>query len=100
MNGYVLDMDGYYDSNESIKKRLIVKMSYNPSYDVTDIYLDKEYYDYASSLENGRNIISIYTLGAGIGIDASRIQSTDSILDETSEKAIQNKAVTKGISQL
>lgn len=100
MNGYVLDMDGYYDSNESIKKRLIVKMSYNPSYDVTDIYLDKEYYDYASSLENGRNIISVYTLGAGIGIDASRIQSTDSILDETSEKAIQNQAVTKAISQL
>lgn len=100
MNGYVLDMDGYYNSDESIKKRLVVKMSYNPANDITDIYLDKEYYDYASTLENGRNIVSIYTLGAGIGIDASRIQATDSDLDETSEKAIQNKTVTKAINQL
>jgi hypothetical protein len=34
-----------------------------------------------SNLDNSRNIISVYTLGAGIGIDASRIQMTDSILD-------------------
>lgn len=100
MNGYALDVDGYYNSDEPIKKRLVVKMCYNPTYDMTDIYLDKEYYDHVSNLENGRNIISIYTLGAGIGIDASRIQLTDSVLDKTSQKAIQNKAVTQAISQL
>jgi hypothetical protein len=29
MNGYVLDLDGYYSDNDPIKQRLIVKMSYN-----------------------------------------------------------------------
>ena len=100
MNGYVIDVDGYYGDNDKIKKRLIVKMSYSPELDITDIYLDKQYYDYVSNLDNSRNIISVYTLGAGIGIDASRIQMTDSILDQTSEKAIQNKVVTNAIKEL
>jgi hypothetical protein len=97
MNGYVIDVDGYYNDDDKIKKRLIVKMSYSPELDITDIYLDKEYYEYVSNLSNSRNIISVYTLGAGIGIDASRIQMTDNVLDENSEKAIQNKAVTNAI---
>lgn len=100
INGYVLDVDGYYKDNDNDKKRLLVKMSYNPANDITDIYFDKEYYDYVSQLANGKNIISIYSLGAGIGIDASRIQQVDSDLDETSEKAIQNKTVTNAINSL
>ena len=71
-------MDGYYTENDTVKKRLIVKMSYNESSDTTDIYLDKEHYEYVCSLGNNRNIVSIYTLGAGIGIDASRIPQGDS----------------------
>lgn len=94
INGYVLDMDGYYGTDQPIKKRLIVKMSYNPDFDTTDIYLQDEYYQYVSSLGNGRNVVSIYTLGAGIGIDASRIQGTDDVLDEYSQKPIQNRTVT------
>lgn len=100
VNGYALDMDGYYADNDKIKKRLLVKMSYSPITDITDIYVDKEYYDYASNLANGKNIISIYTLGAGIGIDASRIQGVDSDLDINSEKAIQNKTVAKIVNEL
>ncbi|MBR4315512.1 MAG: hypothetical protein IKP65_00880 [Alphaproteobacteria bacterium] len=75
-------------------------MSYNPELDTTDIYMDNESYDYISGLSNGRNIISVYTLGAGIGIDSSRIQSVDSDLDDNSEKAIQNKTVKRAIDLL
>lgn len=81
MNGYVLDMDGYENENDTVKKRMITKMSYNPDFDTTDVYLDKDYYEYVSHLGNGRNIISIYTIGAGIGIDASKIQLPDNNLD-------------------
>lgn len=100
VNGYVLDVDGYQQSDDNIKKRLLVKMSYDPIIDITDVYLDKEYYDYASNLVNGKNTISIYTLGAGIGIDASRISNVDSVLDVNSEKAIQNKIVAQAINNL
>lgn len=100
VNGYVLDIDGYYNENQSIRKRLLLKMSYNPELDTTDIYMDNESYNYISSLSNGRNIISIYTLGAGIGIDSSRIQSVDSDLDDNSEKAIQNKTVKRALDLL
>jgi hypothetical protein len=41
MNGYVIDVDGYYNDDDKIKKRLIVKMSYSPELDITDIYFDK-----------------------------------------------------------
>lgn len=100
VNGYALDMDGYYNESEPVKKRLLVKMSYNPGIDTTDIYLDREYYEYVSSLGNGRNIVSIYTVGAGIGVDASRIQQTDSALDVNSERAVQNKAVAEAVREL
>ena len=100
VNGYAIDMDGYYNEDEPIKKRLIVKMSYNPGIDTTDIYVDREYYEYVGSMGNGRNIVSIYTVGAGIGIDASRIMATDSSLDGNSEKAIQNKAVYQAVQSL
>lgn len=73
VNGYALDMDGYYNSNDPIKHRIIVKMNYNSESDTTDIYLDREHYEYVCSLTNGRNIVSIYTVGAGIGVDANRI---------------------------
>ncbi len=96
VNGYVLDVDGYYQSIDTTKKRMYVKVSYAPEFDTSDVFLEKEHYDHVSSLQNGRNIISIYTLGAGIGIDASRIQATDSALDANSERAIQNKVV-KGV---
>lgn len=96
VNGYVLDVDGYYQSTDTTKKRMYVKVSYTPEFDTSDVYFEEEHYNYISSLQNGRNIISIYTLGAGIGIDASRIQATDSALDANSERAIQNKAV-KGV---
>ena len=100
VNGYAIDMDGYYNENDPIKKRLIVKMSYNSGIDTTDIYVDREYYEYAGSMGNGRNIVSIYTVGAGIGVDASRITATDSALDSTSERAIQNKAVSQAVQAL
>jgi len=96
VNGYALDVDGYYQSTDTSKKRLYVKISYEPSTDTSDIFLEKEHYDWVSALQNGRNIISVYTLGAGIGVDASRIQATDSALDANSERAIQNKVV-KGV---
>ena len=73
VNGYAIDMAGYYNDNDPIKHRLIVKMSYNHDVDTTDIYLDRDHYDYVSTLRNGRNIVSIYTVGAGLGVDASRI---------------------------
>jgi hypothetical protein len=100
ISGYVLDIDGYYNNTDSIKKRLIVKMSYNSALDSTDIYLDKDYYDYASNLSNGKNIISVYTVGAGIDTDINRIQSIDNVLDVNSDKAIQNKVVASAISEL
>ena len=73
VNGYALDMDGYYNSDDPIKHRMIVKMNYDSDSDTTDIYLDREHYEYVCSLVNGRNLVSIYTVGAGIGVDANRI---------------------------
>jgi hypothetical protein len=75
VNGYAIDMDGYYNDNDPIKHRLIVKMNYNHESDTTDIYLDRDNYDYVATLRNGRNVVSIYTVGAGLGVDASRISS-------------------------
>lgn len=75
VNGYALDMDGYYGDDDKIKHRLLVKMSYNHQSDTTDIYMDREQYEYVSSLREGRNVVSIYTVGAGIGVDASKIGS-------------------------
>ena len=100
VNGYVLDIDGYYQSTDKAKKRLYAKVAYSPEFDVSDIYLDNEAYDHIASLENGKNVISIYTLGAGIGVDASRIQQVDSALDVTSERAIQNKVVKGAVDAL
>ncbi|MGM9863383.1 MAG: hypothetical protein ACI305_03870, partial [Lepagella sp.] len=31
--------------------------------------------DYVATLRNGRNVVSIYTVGAGLGVDASRIST-------------------------
>jgi hypothetical protein len=76
VNGYAIDMDGYYNDNDPIKHRLIVKMNYNHESDTTDIYLEREHYDYVATLRNGRNVVSIYTVGAGLGVDASRIPTT------------------------
>lgn len=75
VNGYAIDMDGYYNDNDPIKHRLVVKMNYNHESDMTDIYLDKDHYDYVATLRNGRNVVSIYTVGAGLGVDASRIST-------------------------
>jgi hypothetical protein len=100
VNGYTIDVDGYNNDTDNIKKRLITKMSYSPELDITDIYFDIEFYNYVSNLGNNHNIISVYTLGAGIGVDASRFQITHSDLDANSENAIQNKAVTNAITQL
>lgn len=73
VNGYALDLDGYYNNDDPIKHRIIVKMNYNMRNDTTDIYIDREHYEWASQLRNGKNVISIYSVGAGMGIDASRI---------------------------
>ena len=73
VNGYALDLDGYYNNNDPIKHRIIVKMHYIQENDQTDIYIDREHYEYAKTLQNGKNVISIYSVGAGIGVDASRI---------------------------
>ena len=75
VNGYAIDMDGYYNDNDPIKHRLVVKMNYNHESDTTDIYLDRDHYDYVATLRNGRNVVSIYTVGAGLGVDASRIST-------------------------
>ena len=100
VNGYALDVDGYDNENEKIKKRILVKMSYNKDSDTTDIYLDRESYEFVSSMGNGRNVISIYTIGAGIGVDASRVQMADSRIDGNSESAVQNRAVAEGLASL
>ena len=73
VNGYAVDMDGYYSENDKVKHHYVeVKMSYDTRSDTTDIFLTKEHYDYVCSLGNGRNVVSVYTIGAGIGVDASR----------------------------
>lgn len=76
VNGYALDMDGYYNDSDPIKHRIIVKMNYDRDSDTTDIYLDREHYEYVCSLGNGKNVVSVYTVGAGIGVDANRIPTT------------------------
>jgi len=75
INGYVLDADAYYGDDDPVRKRLLVKMSYRPDLDVTDIYFGSDVYTHVSSLPEGRNFIGIYSLGAGIGVDASRLPS-------------------------
>ncbi len=79
VNGYALDLDGYYNDDDPIKHRIIVKMHYNQENDQTDIYIDREHYEYAQTLRNGKNIISIYSVGAGIGVDASRIGNSSRV---------------------
>lgn len=78
VGGYTLDMEGYSSSSDTFKRRLIVKMSYNPGIDTTDIYIDTAYYEQISQLENGRNVVSIFSVSAGIGIDADRVLSASS----------------------
>lgn len=79
VGGYALDMEGYSSSSDTIKRRLIVKMSYNPGIDTTDIYVDNEYYDEVSQFGDGRNVVSIFSVSAGIGIDADRVLSASSL---------------------
>jgi len=78
VNGYALDLDGYYNDDDPIKHHIITKMNYNMRNDTTDIYIEREHYEWVSQLRNGKNVISIYSLGAGIGVDASRIANNAS----------------------
>lgn len=100
VNGFVLDIDGYESNEDRQKRRFLNMMSYNRDVDTTDIYFRQQDYDQIAELQNGRNIVSIYTVGAGIGTDASRLTLVDSVLDSNSDKAIQNRAVKEAVDAL
>ena len=100
VNGFVLDIDGYESNEDRQKRRFLNMMSYNRDVDTTDIYFRQQDYDQIAALQNGRNIVSIYTVGAGIGTDASRLTLVDSVLDANSDKAIQNRAVKEAVDAL
>ena len=100
VNGYVLDIDGYESETDRQKRRFLNMMSYNHDTDTTDIYFGMEEYNHLASLGNGRNVVSVYSVGAGIGTDASRLALADSVLDGASEKAVQNRAVKEAVDAL
>jgi hypothetical protein len=77
VNGYVLDIDGYESETDRQKRRFLNMMSYNHDTDTTDIYFGMEEYEHLASLGNGRNVVSVYSVGAGIGTDASRLAMAD-----------------------
>ena len=79
VNGYALDMDGYYTESDTVRHRLFVKMHYEQDSDTTSIYLEREHYEWVCGLGNGRNIVSVYTVGAGIGVDASRFGNSSKV---------------------
>lgn len=64
--GYVLDIEGYYSDVDTRLRRLVAKMSYDIDTDVTQIYLDRDYYETVAGLHDGRNAIGIYSVGSGM----------------------------------
>lgn len=60
--GFALDACEYYDDTDTIKKPLLVKMSYNNVTDTTDIYLGREEYDSIAAKPEGKNVFGVYCI--------------------------------------
>ena len=73
VKGYVLDLEGYYSDADENRSRLITKMSYSIDTDMTDVYLDREYYETVSTLHNGKNILYVYAVGPGTCADMNQL---------------------------
>lgn len=60
--GFALDACQYYAYTDTIKKRVLVKMNYNSVTDTTDIYLEREQYNYIAEKPEGKNVFGVYCL--------------------------------------
>ena len=69
VQGYVVGLQTYENSNSIIPDRYYTKQVYEESNGngMTHIYLTKQEYDYFSSLQNGKNIIRVHYLNLTIG---------------------------------
>lgn len=97
--GYALSVQAYYSQDDTVKKNVYVKMSYDREVNATDLYLDAESYGTLESLVNGKNIISVFTL-AGPGAEISRVTAIDSVLDGLSAHAVENRVLKAELDSL
>ena len=97
--GFVLDVQAYFQQEDTVKTRCLVKLSYSPQTASTDIYLDYDSHAAIAALVIGKNIVSVYTLGALTSEDKT-VLPIDSVLDGDSMHAIQNRTVYEAIQGL
>ena len=99
MGGYVIDTEMY---NEDIgqRERGLLGQHYEMGTDRTEIFFDQDWFEKIASMTGGNNVISVFTVHAGISGNANMINPVDNVMDVNSENAIANGIVAQRMLEM